>query len=172
MARTFSLCMTAIVGVLVGCSDAGRTVVLDWTNAPPSSDSVAAAFAKVLRDGPDSLQKCSNKRVRLAFVNHPGAFSISSKSEGNTTIQYGPSTFVERNLVRSIAYASADQLATFGIDTLVVTLTRSSRDAGQQRASYEIIHSELALGSDVFASYSAPVTPVSLVEQPCASTRR
>jgi hypothetical protein len=171
MSRNFSFCISAIAGLLVGCSGSNRTAVLDWTNASASGDSVAAAFTKVLGNAPDSLQKCSSKRVRLSFVNQPGAFPISNQTNGSTTLQSGPSTFVDRNVVRSIAYASTDELASFGIDTLVVTLTRSARNGGMQRSTYEISVSDLRLANDILASYSAPVASISLIEQPCASTR-
>lgn len=172
MSRCFSFCIAVFAVILVGCNRSTSTVVLDWTpDLPFSGDSVAAAFAEVLGDAPDSLQQCSNRRVRVAFVNRPGAFPISGHSAGNTFIQSGPGMQVERNLVRSIAYANRGPLERFGIDTLVVTLTRSSRAAGAQRSSYEVIRSELARATDVFASYSAPVTPVSLAAQPCGTTR-
>lgn len=81
----------------------------------------------------------------------------------------GPGWQVERNLVRSIAYASAEPLERFGIDTLIVTLTRSSPDAGGQRSSYEVVRSDLDRGND---GYSAPVRPISLVKEPCGAVRK
>lgn len=161
------ICATVFAGILAGCNGSTNTVVLDWTRDMPSSgDSVATAFAEVLGDAPDSLQRCSNKRVRLAFVNGPGAFPMRGRTEGNSFIQSGPGSQVERNLVRSIAYASAEPLERFGIDTVVVTLTRSSRGAGEQRSSYEVVRGDLNNG------YSMPVGAISLAEQPCGSTRK
>lgn len=168
--RYLTICSIVFAGILVGCGGSPNTAVLDWTRDMSSSgDSVAVAFADVLGDAPDSLQRCSNKRVRLAFVNRPGAFPMHAHYSERTFTQSGPGWQVERNLVRSIAYASAEPLERFGIDTLIVTLTRSSPDAGGQRSSYEVVRSDLDRGND---GYSAPVRPISLVKEPCGAVRK
>ena len=169
MAPYASIYVTIFAATITGCSNSTNTVVLDWTpDMSSSGDSVATAFSEVLGDGPDSLQRCSNRRVRLGFVDSPGDFPVRGEATDGTLIQSGPGWQIERNLVRSIAYASAQSLEKFGIDTLVITLTRSSRDAGSQRSSYEIVRSDVVRGN----SDSAPVRPVSLVEQPCGTTRK
>ena len=173
MYRYIVFAIGVIAGVLGGCSRSETTVLLNWTGDRPfSGDSVAAAFTEVLGDAPDSLQRCSNKRLRIAFVNRPGAFPISGQMNGNTFVQSGPGPGIERNLVRSIAYASSEPLQRFGFDTIVVTLTRSSPNAGSQRASYQVARLDMLSAPDVFSSYSVPVTPVSLVEEPCGITSK
>jgi hypothetical protein len=173
MTRYFSCSIALFALILAGCGHSVQTVVIDWTaDMSFAGDSVAAGFAEVLGESPDSLQRCSGKRIRLALVNRPGAFPVTGHSDGNATSQSGPNAPVEANLVRSIGYASVGQLERFGIDTLVVTLTRSSPAGGSQPSTYEITRSDLSASHDAFSSYSAPVEGVSLHDQPCGSPRQ
>lgn len=173
MKRYIAFSIALVPGFLAGCGRSERTVLLNWAaDTPLSGDSVARAFAQVLGESPDSLERCGNKRLRISLVNRPGAFPVVSERTGNTIVQSGPGPDIERNLVRSVAYASNDLFETFGIDTLIVTLTRTSRDGGSQRSSYQVTRRDMLGGSDFLSSYSVPVSAVSLKEEPCGTTAR